>query len=169
MLQEAQDSSFSGATEVYSGINTFYLVSGRGPTRYYYRVKARNQWGDSNWSNVRSADVVWELEPNDEYQEANGPLISGVEYYGYPDDAYDHFKIYLDASGEIEVDLENHTGQGVQLQLHYQSVPNRVGYDWDPPYQIRYTNASPGWYYIRIYTESGHNSDTSYVLRATFP
>ncbi len=110
----------------------------------------------------------WEVEDNDSSQQANGPLRSGQDYYGYPDDLKDYFSIYLRTGGTITIDLSNHTGQGVQLQLFYQSVDNRVAYDLDPPYHVEYSGQA-GWYYVYIYTESGHNSSTPYTLRVTYP
>jgi len=110
-----------------------------------------------------------EMEPNNDYQHANGPLRSGQDYNGYPDEK-DYFSIYLGTSGQIDVDLSNHTGVGVQLQLFYQiaDVDHRVAFDQEAPYYIQYTGA-PGIYYIYIYTESNYNSTTLYTLRATYP
>ncbi len=110
----------------------------------------------------------WEVEPNNTYLQANGPLRSGRDYYGYPNDEKDYFSIYVRRSGTITIDLSNHTGQGVQLQLFYQSTANRVAYDLDPPYHITY-NGQPGWYYIYIYTAGGYHQATPYTLRVTFP
>jgi hypothetical protein len=109
-----------------------------------------------------------EQEDNDTYLQANGSLVSGRDYSGYPDDEKDYFGIYVRNSGNISVDLTNHTGSGVQLQLFRGSVSNRVGYDVSAPYHIDYTGP-PGWYYIYIYTASGYNSTTPYTLRATYP
>jgi hypothetical protein len=108
----------------------------------------------------------WELEPNNSYLEANGPLRSSRQYYGYPNDQKDYFSVYLSGNGQITVDLTNHTGQGVQLLLFYQSPNNRVGWSTTPPYHIEYTGLA-GWYYIYIYAESGYNTITPYTLRAT--
>jgi len=121
---------------------------------------------------VHYFDGPWEIEPNNTYQQANGPLISGDDYYGYPNDARDYFSIYTRQAGEITVNLTGHTGQGVQLQLWYgpprADGSNRVGVKNTSPYQITYTG-SAGWYYIYIYTESGHNEDARYTLRVTYP
>jgi hypothetical protein len=110
----------------------------------------------------------WEQEDNDTYLQANGSLVSGRDYSGYPDDEKDYFSFYARNGGPIVVDLTGHTGSGVQLQLFYGSVGSRVGYDVSPPYHIEYTGA-PGWYYVYIYTASGYNSSTLYTLRATYP
>ena len=110
----------------------------------------------------------WEQEPNNSYLEANGPLRSGQDYYGYPNDEKDYFSIYLRTAGTITIDLTDHTGTGVQVQLFYQTVGNRVAGDMDAPYHVEYTGPA-GWYYIYIYTAGGYNSTTPYTLRATFP
>jgi hypothetical protein len=69
----------------------------------------------------------------------------------------------------ITIDLTNHKGKGVQLQLFYQSVDNQVAKDKLPPdYHIDYSGPA-GRYYIYIYTESGHNTTTPYTLRVTYP
>jgi len=110
----------------------------------------------------------FEVEDNDSYLQANGPLRSGQDYMGYPDDAKDYFSFIPSASGSMSINLSNHTGLGVQLQLFYQSVANLVAFDLDAPYQINHSGPA-GTYYIYIFTESGFNSLTPYTLRATFP
>ena len=110
----------------------------------------------------------WEIEHNDSYEQANGPLCSGQDYRGYPNDQKDFFSFDARTSGDIIVNLSGHTGQGVQLQLFYQSVSNLVEYVYAPPYHIEY-NGPAGWYYIYIYTGSGYNETTPYTLQATFP
>ncbi len=110
----------------------------------------------------------FEVEDNDSYLQANGPLRSGQDYMGYPDDAKDYFSIVSSTSGNITVSLSNHTGLGVQLQLFYQSVSNLVAFDLDAPYQINHSGPA-GTYYIYIFTESGFNIVDLYTLRVTFP
>ena len=110
----------------------------------------------------------WEVEPNNTYLQANGPLISGREYRGYPNDEKDYCSIYLCEPGSLTINLTDHTGQAVQLQLFYQGIDNRVAFDTAPPYTITY-DGQPGWYYIYIYTGGGHNSTTPYTLRVTYP
>jgi len=113
-------------------------------------------------------DGPWEAEPNNTYLQANGPLISGRDYRGYPDDERDYFSVYIRKPGPLTIDLTDHTGQAVQLQLFYQGIDNRVAFDTAPPYTITY-DGQPGWYYIYIYTGGGHNSTTPYTLRVTYP
>jgi hypothetical protein len=114
----------------------------------------------------------WEVEPNNAWQEANGPLISGEEYQGFPNDQKDYFSLYVLQPGEITVNLTGHTGQGVQLQL-WRGAPradgsNRVGIRTQTPFQIVHTGTA-GWYYIYIFTESGYNSSTPYTLQVSYP
>jgi uncharacterized repeat protein (TIGR01451 family) len=110
----------------------------------------------------------WEREPNNSYDQANGPLRSHRTYYGHPNDEKDYFSIYLYRPGTISVDLSGHTGQHVQLQLFYQSTANRVAYDLEAPYHLEYSGEA-GKYFIYISTGEGHNTATRYALRATFP
>jgi hypothetical protein len=58
ILQEATNASFSGAVPRYSGSGTSWMATGKAPGTYYYRVKARNSWGDSGWSNTQQT-TVW--------------------------------------------------------------------------------------------------------------
>lgn len=187
-LEEDVTPGFTSPEVRSSSLVTRHQVTGQAEGSWYYRVKASNGAGDSPGSNVRSVTVEpriiylplamkgytsffegpWEVEPNDSYLQANGPLRPGRDYYGYPNDQRDFFGIYVRTGGDVIVDLSNHTGQGVQLQLFYQSVGNLLTYVYEPPYHIEYPGLA-GWYYIHIYTESGYNQATPYTLRATFP
>ena len=111
----------------------------------------------------------WELEPNNSYLSANGPLKEGVEYLGYPDDARDYFSLYIDRSGQISINLLNHTGQGTQLQLFYASVTNRVAFQAEPPYHIQYSGADAGIYYIYIYSDGNYNQNAPYTVQVDYP
>ena len=111
--------------------------------------------------------MSWEIEPNDDCDSANGPLVSGKDYYGYSDDQWDCFMIDVRAQGRITTDLTDYTGAGMQLQLRDQYC-NLIRYDTMPPYHIEY-DGSMGRYFVCIYTESGYNSDTPYMLRTMFP
>ncbi len=113
---------------------------------------------------------AFEVEPNNAYLQSTGPLCSGQTVSGYPDDQKDYYSVYLPAGGTLTIDLANHTGSGVQLQLFYQvaDADHRVGFDYTSPYRIVYTGQA-GWYYIYIYTESGFNTATPYTLHVTYP
>jgi uncharacterized repeat protein (TIGR02543 family) len=122
----------------------------------------------TQYNYINYFEGLWEVEPNDSIAQANGPLRSGQDYFGYPNDARDFFSVYMTQPGQLNVTLSNHTGQGVQLQLFYQSADNRVGFVPDPPYILSHSGPA-GWYYIFIFTESGHHSHTPYTLRVTYP
>jgi len=112
---------------------------------------------------------LWEVEPNNSCKGANGPLCSGREYSGYPNDQWDIFSIGLHYGGRITADLTTESGTGVQLQLVDQGC-NPIGpYVWKEPYHIEYPVSDAGQYYVSIFTESGHNSDEPYILWVTFP
>jgi hypothetical protein len=188
LLQEDDSPAFDSPTVRYNSSNSEWAASGQASGTWYYRVRASNGGGYSPWSDVQSVTVgdwvvslplmvqnylplfegPWEMEDNDSSQEANGPLRSGVDYYGYPDDSRDYFSVYLRTDGDIAIDLTDHTGQGVQLLLYYESIEDLRDRVWKEPYHIDYSGPS-GWYYILIYTESGHNSDTPYSLRVSYP
>lgn len=58
LLQEDDNVSFSSPTQRYSGSGTTWYATGKSPGTYYYRVKASNTWGDSNWSNTQKVTVL---------------------------------------------------------------------------------------------------------------
>jgi hypothetical protein len=111
----------------------------------------------------------WEVEDNDSYLQANGPLCSGRDYYGYPDDNNDWFRLYQpSSSGAIKVTLTPPDGWDGQLQLFYQDTNHRVAYVADWPYVIDYQPALPGWYYIYVYTVPPF-IDNRYTLKVSYP
>jgi uncharacterized repeat protein (TIGR01451 family) len=57
VLEEDDDPAFSDPQTLYVGPATSYSRLNP-PGTYYHRVKARNAWGDSGWSNTESATVV---------------------------------------------------------------------------------------------------------------
>ncbi len=117
---------------------------------------------------VAQYEGPWEMEPNNTVEQANGHLVSGRRYYGYPNDRNDLFSFYLTTAGHIEINLDHHTGDGVQLALLYQDLNRLVTYDYDLPYNIAY-DGQPGLYYIFIFTENGYNVNNRYELITTFP
>jgi uncharacterized repeat protein (TIGR01451 family) len=111
----------------------------------------------------------WETEPNNTYLQANGPIRSGRVYYGYPNDDRDYWSFYAARPGAIHIDLTNDTGQGVQLQLFYQSTAGGpVAYVTSAPYDLDYSGPA-GWYYVYIYAAGGYNQTTPYTLRVSYP
>jgi hypothetical protein len=56
-LEEDDNAAFSSPATVYSGSGTSKSITGKGMGTYYYRVKAVNPLGSSNWSGVKSVTV----------------------------------------------------------------------------------------------------------------
>jgi len=57
-LEEADDPEFGSPTLVYSGSASQYQVSAHQGGLWYYRVRARNEYGDGAWSDAQSAGVA---------------------------------------------------------------------------------------------------------------
>ena len=111
----------------------------------------------------------WEQEPNNKpFSQANGPLSSGENLYGYPNDAWDCFKFNLPSAGPIAISLTQQTAQGVQLLLYYQTQYNLIVQEPSEPYYVEYAG-QPGLYCTCIYAVSGFNADLPYTLLGTFP
>ncbi len=114
----------------------------------------------------------WEVEDNDYYVQANGPPGPGQGYRGYPDDVDDWFSAYRPAAGLVDISLTGHTGEGVQLLLYDQALQLKCTDNSPPDFRIDASNCpsqQAGWYYVRIYTASGWNSATPYVLAIVQP
>jgi hypothetical protein len=180
VLQEAAkatvptEGDFSG---VYSGTSTSYSISGQGAARYHYRVKARNASGDSGWSNVEWVDVLWEAEPNDDALiGANGPIVSGLTYYGcFPSgaDEKDYFTFDLPAAHSVELWLTNiPSGHNYDLVLRDPAnMTGHVGYSGEPGNADEHilTGVLPvGRYYVQVYNRSESGSSQAYHLKVTY-
>jgi hypothetical protein len=171
-LEEAKHDTFDDATVVYTGPNTSHTVQGHGAARYYYRVKARNVWGESAWSNVEWVDVQWEAEPNDRaYAEANGPIVSGPTYYGtFPNtmDEKDYFYFELPFAQRCELWLSNIPVQHNYTLVLRDAALNSIAYNPQPSNFDEYilTNLLPaGQYYIQVFRTQGSGSAQPYHLR----
>lgn len=107
-----------------------------------------------------------EEEPNNSWDQANGNLMIGDVYQGYPNDLKDYFSFYLCQTEDIKISLSNYlVGKG-QLQLFYQSISNLVSYDYKagPERMINYPSAPPGKYFVYIATTEGFNDSSQYFL-----
>jgi hypothetical protein len=112
-----------------------------------------------------------ESEPNNNTVQANGPICPGRAYAGLPDDRYDVF--YLNAAaGPISINLANHIGRGVQLQLHHERItssPMAIDYTGADGYRLNVPNAPAGRYYVVISTQAPDSGATTrYTLTPTF-
>ena len=175
-LAEATNSEFIDAIEVYSGPALSYTATGHGASRYFYRVKGRSGLGDSDWSNVQWVDVLWEAEPNDSVILANGPLVSGLTYFGtfpFGDGENDYFFIDMPTAGKIDISLQKiPAGHNYDLVLRDNSPGwPLVGYSGENSNSDEYisTNTLPkGRYYIQVFNRWGTSSNQPYELTVVY-
>ncbi|MBN1889177.1 MAG: DUF11 domain-containing protein [Thermoflexales bacterium] len=164
VLQEAVKTTLpvdSDFTQVYADVSNFYAVSGKGPTRYYYRVQAYNSCSQSAWSDpLQYADVRWEKEPNDDARtQANGPMVFGLVYYGaFPDQSdfdKDYFYFDLDVEHSVSMDLTNiPSGQDYDLALWDTAFKSPIAYSDNKGSLDEHIQTGillPGRYYVQIY------------------
>jgi len=174
-LQEARNQVFSGARQLYQGPLTLYEAADRGAGRYYYRTKAHNGWGDSDWSSTSWVDVRWEKEPNDEpLTQANGPIISALTYFGtFPSgsDEVDYYTFELPVRRGVQASLtEIPTGTNYDLVLEDASL-RRVGRSEQPgnaDESIETDRLDPGRYYVRVVNASRTANTQSYYVRVVY-
>ncbi len=111
-----------------------------------------------------------EVEPNDDFLQANGPLCVGVtDFTGYHNGATedkDYFQFTVATAGTITLQLVAYANTDPQIALYNQSQAS-VGFSGGPPYSIIYSGAA-GTYYARVYTTANYGAN-SYTLRVTYP
>ncbi len=175
ILEQATQSNFSDAEVIYDGEDTSYSVESKGIARYYYRVKAHNEFGDSGWSNVESVDVRWEKETNNNAQtQANGPIVSGLTYYGviFPaDDVQDYFYFDLTSVRSVELWLTNIASSedyDIYLRNANLSVVGESAKSGDMDEYLMVDNLPSGRYYIQIYPRNPSGSTQPYHLRVIY-
>jgi hypothetical protein len=56
-LEEDTSSLFSSPSKIYSGSETSQEITGKSEGTYYYQVKACNECGCSNWSNIEDINI----------------------------------------------------------------------------------------------------------------
>ncbi|HMT21475.1 MAG TPA: hypothetical protein PKE20_09575 [Promineifilum sp.] len=110
-----------------------------------------------------------EQEPNNNRDEANGPLCNGQTYRGWPQDDYDVFYFVMPAAGPIAIELDDFAAAGGQLGLlSADFVP--IAYDVTPGdgFRISRANEPAGRYYIVVHTPAPDTGAGMYGLRVTF-
>jgi hypothetical protein len=175
ILEESTDVGFSGTVEVYEGPLTSTDIVGRWAARYYYRVKARSGSVEIPWSNVEQVDVLWEAEPNDlAPDQANGPLVSGLTYYGtFPNggDINDYFFFDLLEEGSVEAWLRDiPDGENYDLIIRDANL-NPVGYSGELGHADEHILSGvlpSGRYYVQVYHRAGAGSDQAYHLQVVY-
>jgi hypothetical protein len=120
-------------------------------------------------------DVLWEAEPNDTVSQANGPLVSGLTYYGTLSGAIgasDYFYFDLPAGYSVELWLTNiPAGSDYDLVLYDSDLGMRgySGLTGSGDEHIVTALSAAGRYFVRVYHRSGAGSGTQpYHLRAVY-
>jgi Concanavalin A-like lectin/glucanases superfamily len=117
-----------------------------------------------------------EIEPNDVVNDATGPLVSGQNYIGDPDENgsnqdSDYYYIDLATAGTITISVTDFLAIG-QVQLYYQTTADLKVTVADQPngnYQITYSG-NAGRYYIRVVAPDGHaTGNGNYSLQVNYP
>jgi uncharacterized repeat protein (TIGR01451 family) len=111
----------------------------------------------------------WESEPNNtcSYEDADSLLCLDHDYYGYPNDEWDWFRLETAGGFAVELTADQVIGEEEKIQLLLCDEDcTVVGWDNTPEngYRIDAPGAS-GRHYIGIYKESGFSTDWTYTLR----
>lgn len=169
VLERATSPGFGDAIQVHEGAATDYVESSTGIATYHYRVKARNEAGDSAWSNVQAVAVRWEREPNGDVVDATGVMQSGLRYYGVlagASDQQDYFYFELATSRNAELWLTNMaSGQDFNLVLRDATL-GIVGYSGqagNADEHIAITALAAGRYYLQVRRVTGDSSQPYHV------
>jgi len=115
-----------------------------------------------------------ELEPNDSFSTAYGPLATDIDYTGKICNISDQdfFMINVVEPGTISLSLKAPSSKDYQLELFNKSFikVDRAKDSIKENKLIKYNAISTGIYYIRIYGEEGNYGATSaYTLSGTWP
>jgi hypothetical protein len=122
-------------------------------------------------SYVKYFEGPWEAEPNDVMAQANGPLVSARDYFGRRDsvdDKWDRYSIYLPGAGHISARLAHAGPSTMQFFLSGCDGQALVSCT-QTPCTLEYDGAAETSYVLSVYMPPEYATDTTYVLRATFP
>ncbi len=96
-----------------------------------------------------------ELEPNNSFDEANGVLLPGTEYFGLPNDADDYYFFYIGEKGDIEVTLLGLHVAEAQVIIYRETEGNPPEvvdtFDTPPDFNIKLTRVAGGKYYLVVH------------------
>jgi hypothetical protein len=109
----------------------------------------------------------FETEPNDRFDGATGPLVSGQTYSGSQSDERDYFSVYLERAGTLSIVV---TGADpvTQLQLFFNSPASGNLLTGSPNnMNVTYSASQRGWYYVYL-NNGARPSGRVYTLRVTY-
>lgn len=132
ILEAATDSSFSDVRVVYQGGNLSWNVPapGKTPATYYYRVKARDSWGDGPWSNVQQVIVH--------------PFFVGLQV-GWDGAGYIRGSWYYDVGTHLTRDC-NGLMDADTIKCHHHSWYHPNPLDWPSETWDSYYSVSTGYF-----------------------
>jgi hypothetical protein len=132
VLEEATDASFSDARVVYQGTGLSWTVPdpGKTPATYHYRVKARNSWGDSYWSDLQTVVIY--------------PLFVGLELR-WDGEGYIRGSWVYDVGWHSERDLNGLTDADT-IRSHNYSWYDPNPFDWDSETWDSYYSVTTGYF-----------------------
>jgi hypothetical protein len=117
-------------------------------------------------------------EENDRWQDAYGPLDSGQTYLAYPNDANDYYLLDLSAPVTVSVSVEDFapTSSYGDLLLYGPAsgddcgnLKAQFGKPGHSSMSVGPHLLGAGKYFVRVYTVSGHYSETQlYRLTVTY-
>jgi hypothetical protein len=121
----------------------------------------------------------FEIEPNNVYTEANGPLCLGNNIQGNPDnnaggpsaEDRDWFNFHWDGTGTLTVDVTNYLADAQVLLYHESDTSTFLDRDFlqgDGHYTINYSGGmGAGTYYVQLFAPNGHptgNGDYNLIV-----
>ncbi len=117
----------------------------------------------------------WEIESNNYYTMANGPLLNGKQYFGFPD-PNDYFRFEIETTGLISIRVENYTGSEPQVQLiydHPEHILNpTIPYTYTCPDNLCQLEYVPPPNYIGsyfVFISADNSTNISYTLIVNYP
>jgi alpha-tubulin suppressor-like RCC1 family protein len=108
-----------------------------------------------------------EAEPNDENSQANGPLISGLDYYGLATDLKDVFYVTLTRPGEMVATIANHTCPDFRVYI-ISDVGGIISDDRASRGTVRLNSTTGGKHYITVQNGDACSQRAPYQLRVTY-
>jgi hypothetical protein len=168
ILEEATNANFIPASIVYQGTGTSFATSNQPEGTYYYRVKATNNAGDSDWSNTQSVTVqslTCTPDPPGESDNINDALTvcSGQTVTGQvsDEDWDDVYKILAEENQQLTISMSG-TGGDADLYLYapgttdiYTDPYSDISNNADNNEYIHGTILIGGYWYIDIYSYEG--------------
>lgn len=113
----------------------------------------------------------FELEPNNDLKDANGPLYFGREYHGRrhpPGYDWDYFSIYVPASGVLTIALTDTVVDTAQLFLSDAHDMTLLSCTKAPCWIIKTIEAPAAYYIVNVFLPADYPTDAPYTLRVQF-